>query len=218
MVQCAAVLFDCDGVLVDSDASIRRSFERWATPHGIDGAALYAASRGRRSIDSIRIEAPHLDSAFENTQFEQIELDDAPTVTAMPGALRLTSTPGLRWAVISSGTRVLVYARLAAAQIDAPPVIVAGDDLRFGKPHPEGYLRAAVLLGVAPEQCVVIEDADAGVRAGLAAGCHVLAVGPWATAIDDVRVTPVASLDDLVLATPDSVTPVRIVTGNDSAP
>ena len=200
LVQCGAVLFDCDGVLVDSDASIRRSFERWASPRGIDGVALYAASRGRRSIDSIRIEAPHLDSAFENTQFEQIELDDAPTVTAIRGARRLTTTPGLRWAVVSSGTRLLVNARLAAARIGAPAVIVAGDDLTHGKPHPEGYLRAAMQLGVAPADCVVIEDADAGVVAGLAAGCHVVAVGPWATTMHDARITRITSLDDLVLA------------------
>jgi sugar-phosphatase len=199
IVHCAAALFDCDGVLVDSDASIRRSWLQWATPHGIDGVALFEASRGRRSIDSIRAIAPHLDCAVEDARFEQIEFDDAQTVTAMPGAHRLCSTPGLQWAVVSSGARRLVRARLSAAGI-AAPYIVAGDELTFGKPHPEGYLRAAAHLGVAPRDCVVIEDADLGVRAGLDAGCHVLAVGPGATAIEHSRLTRLERLDDLVLA------------------
>ena len=95
-------------------------------------------------------------------------------------------------------------------------MIVAGDDLTYGKPHPEGYLLRGCAARCRTRTCVVIEDADA-VRAALAAGCHVLALGPTRPVLDDVRVTPIASLDDLVLATPAGATPVRI-TAADRAP
>ena len=209
-VICTAVLFDCDGVLVDSDASIRRSFVRWATPHGIDGSALFEASRGRRAIDSIRAAAPHLDVELEDKRFEQFELDDARTVTALPGAREICTTANMRWAVVTSGGRRLVSARLAAAGIAPPPVVIAGDELTFGKPHPEGYLLAAARLGVAPEHCVVVEDADAGIAAGLAARCHVIAVGRWATRRDDPRVTHVAGLESFTVATPAETIAVQV--------
>ena len=209
-VICAAALFDCDGVLVDSDASIRRSFVRWATPHGIDGNALFEASRGRRSVDSIGAAAPHLDYELEEKRFEELELDDAPTVSALPGAREICSMPDLRWAVVTSGVRRLASARLAAAAIEPPPVVVAGDDLTFGKPHPEGYLLAAERLGVAPECCVVVEDADAGIAAGLAAGCHVIAVGRWATRRDDPRITHVANLESFTISTPADTARVQL--------
>jgi sugar-phosphatase len=210
-VICAAALFDCDGVLVDSDASIRRSFVRWSAPHGIDGDELFEASRGRRSIDSIRAAAPHLDHALEDRRFEQLEVDDAHTVAALQGARELCTAANLRWAVVTSGARRLALARLAAAAIEPPSVVVTGDELTFGKPHPEGYLLAAARLGVAPRCCVVIEDADAGIAAGLAAGCHVIAVGPRATRRNDPRVTHVAGLDSFTISTPDASARVQVV-------
>lgn len=189
----AAALFDADGVLVDSAASIRRTVAHWANLHGIDPAVAAEAWHGRRAIDAILELVPDADGAVEDALHEDVEVADAVTVTAMPGALDLVSLPDLRWAVVTGGSNRLVRARLTAAGLPEPPVLVTGDMVSAGKPDPEGYLLAASLLGVAAEACVVVEDADAGVAAGLAAGCHVIGFGPLVT-VDHPRVT---RLDDL---------------------
>lgn len=190
VLPCTAVLFDCDGVLVDSESVIHRSWTRWALQLQVDPAAVTAAVHGRRSQDTVAqfIEAVGREQAL--ALIDAIEIDDAETVTAIPGAAELLATiPAAQWAIVTSGSLPLASARLAAAGIPTPNVMVTGQDVRQGKPHPEGYLAAARLLGVSPEACVVVEDAPAGIRAAREARVgYVLGVGSFDVGEDQPEV------------------------------
>jgi mannitol-1-/sugar-/sorbitol-6-phosphatase len=175
--RCAAILFDLDGVLVDSTASIDRQWRAWAREQGIDEQTVIAIAHGVRSIEVIRAVAPHLDAQVEARTLEGREAADRDGVIVMPGAIDLVrAIPEDRWAVVTSGTRLLASARLKFGGIPAPKVIVAADDVVNGKPHPEPYLKGAELLGVNPAECLVIEDAPAGIRAARAGGMQVIAL------------------------------------------
>ena len=172
--RCAAILFDLDGVLVDSTGSVDRQWRAWAREHEIDEQTVIAIAHGVRSIEVIRAVAPHLDAQVEARKLEALEAADRG-VFVMPGAIDLIRTiPEDRWAVVTSGTRHLASARLKLAGIQAPKVMVAADDVVNGKPHPEPYLKGAELLGVNPAECLVIEDAPAGIRSAHAAKMKVI--------------------------------------------
>ncbi len=172
-----AVLSDLDGVLVDSGAEIEGTWRRFAARHGLDAERVLAESHGRRSIDLIRLVAPHLDAEAEAARVEQEEIETARGLQALPGARELVeSVPADRFAIVTSGTRPLAEARLRAAGIPVPEVLVTAEQVERGKPDPSGYLRAAALLGVEPAHSLVLEDAPAGVEAGLAAGMTVIGV------------------------------------------
>jgi sugar-phosphatase len=174
--RCAAILFDLDGVLVDSTGSVDRQWRAWAREHGIDEQTVVAIAHGVRSIEVIRTVAPHLDAKVEARKLEAREASDRGIVV-MPGAIDLIRTiPEDKWAVVTSGTRYLASARLKLAGIPAPKVMVAADDVVNGKPHPEPYLKGAELLGVNPTECLVIEDAPAGIRSAHAGGMKVIAL------------------------------------------
>lgn len=180
MTECrvSAVLFDLDGTLVDSTAVVERLWGEWADRHSLDVRAILAISHGRRAHETMREVAPHLPDieaqAAERIRMEEEMLDG---VVALPGAERLLAQiPPERWAVVTACPPVLARNRLRAAGLPHPTVLVSGDDVANGKPHPEGYLRAAERLGVPPCECLVVEDAPAGVEAGLAAGMRVLAL------------------------------------------
>lgn len=179
VLRCAAVLFDCDGVLVDSDAVVHRSWTRWAVRLGLDPDVVTAAVHGRRAADTVAhfIEPEGRVAALQ--LIDRLEIEDAAEVTAIPGAVELLAAiPAGRWATVTSGSSPLVHARLAAAGLPVPEVLVTADDVSRGKPDPEGYLAAARLLGVPADRCLVVEDASAGMAAARAAGVrHVLAVG-----------------------------------------
>ena len=177
LVDARAVLSDLDGVLVDSAAMIERTWRGFAARHGLDADEVVAAGHGRRSIDLIRLVAPHLDAEFEAARVEREEIAQTPGLRLLPGARALVeSVPAERFAIVTSGSRALALARLGAAGLPVPDVLVTADEVDDGKPHPAGYLRAAELLGVDPAHSVVIEDAPAGVEAGRAAGMTVIAV------------------------------------------
>jgi sugar-phosphatase len=172
-----AVLSDLDGVLVDSSAAIEQTWRRFATRHGLDAERVVAASHGRRSVDLIRLVAPQLDAEAEAAKVECDEIDHAEGLRPLPGARALVeAVPADRFAIVTSGSRPLAVARLRAAGLPVPDVLVTADDVTDGKPDPAGYLRAAALLGVDPAHSLVLEDAPAGVDAGLAAGMTVVAV------------------------------------------
>jgi HAD superfamily hydrolase (TIGR01509 family) len=172
-----AVLSDLDGVLVDSAAAIERTWRDFAARHGLDADHVVAESHGRRSTDLIRLVAPHLDAECEAARLESEELERAGELTALPGARELVAAvPPGRFAIVTSGTRALAEARLRAAGIPVPDVLISAEQVANGKPDPAGYLRAAELLGVEPEHSLVLEDAPAGVEAGRAAGMTVVAV------------------------------------------
>lgn len=172
-----AVLSDLDGVLVDSSAAIERTWRAFATRHGLDPDEVVAVSHGRRTVDLIRLVAPHLDAELEARCVEREEISQTRGLMPLPGARELVeAVPAGRFAIVTSGTRALALARLRAAGLPVPEVLVTAEAVDDGKPHPAGYLRAAELLGVDPAHSVVIEDAPVGVEAGRAAGMTVIAV------------------------------------------
>jgi sugar-phosphatase len=173
--RCSAILFDLDGVLIDSTRSVERQWRAWAREKGIDEEKVMAIAHGVRSIEVIRAVAPHLDAAPEVQWLESHEAEDQSDVTVMPGAAELIrAIPAGRWCVVTSGTRYLATARLRLGGLPVPKVLVTADDVTNGKPHPEPYLKGAELLGFKPEECLVIEDAPAGIQAAHAAGMKVI--------------------------------------------
>jgi mannitol-1-/sugar-/sorbitol-6-phosphatase len=177
LVKCQAILFDMDGTLVDSTACVEAIWSRWAERHGLEPSYILAASHGRRTLDTLREVAPHLDLAQENMRLDTKELAFREGIEAVKGAAALLrSLPPHSWAVVTSAGRALAELRLGCAGLPIPEVLVCADDVAEGKPNPEGYLRAARLLRVAPEQCLVIEDTPVGLLAGRSAGMQVLAL------------------------------------------
>jgi mannitol-1-/sugar-/sorbitol-6-phosphatase len=173
--SCSAILFDLDGVLVDSTGAVDREWREWARRKGVDGDAVMAIAHGVRTIEVIRRVAPHLDADAEAWEIENEEASDQHGVRVMPGAVALVnSIPEGRWGVVTSGTRLLASARLRFCGLPVPKVLITADDVEHGKPHPEPYLKGADRLGFKPEDCLVIEDAPAGIRSARAAGMKVI--------------------------------------------
>jgi sugar-phosphatase len=165
-----AVAFDNDGVLVDSLASVDRAWRRWAAEVGVDADEVMADVHGRPSRDTVAAFVPPEAIPGAVRRIDEIELADADGVTALPGAAELlASIPAGRWAVVTSASRPLLRARLGAAGLPIPPIVVTADDVARGKPDPEGYLAAIRRLGVAPERAAVFEDSASGIAAALAA-------------------------------------------------
>ena len=170
-----AVLFDMDGTLIDSTPAVDRAWatweERWGVRLGVRASAL---GRPARDIVAERVPAADAEAAFRD--IERLEVADTEGIEVLPGVRDLlASLPADRWAVATSCSAPLAAARLAATAIE-PPVLVTASDTALGKPNPDPYLEAARRLGVAPEECLVVEDAVAGVTAGRAAGCATLGV------------------------------------------
>jgi sugar-phosphatase len=175
-INCRALLFDMDGVLIDSTPAVARVWKQWAAERGFEPAAVAAMAQGRPSITTIRELLPHADHQAENREMERREMEDLAGVTACPGAQQILSClPPALWALVTSSTRPLAQVRLRAAGLPLPEFLVTGSDVVHGKPHPEPFLKGAALLGFAPEQCIVVEDTPAGIQAGKASGARVLA-------------------------------------------
>jgi sugar-phosphatase len=173
----SAVLFDLDGVLVESRESTERVWLAWASRNGIGEDALRSAMHGVRSGDVVRALRPDLDAVAEAGDIERAQAEDVAGLAAIPGAvLALRALRGDRVAVVTSGTRALALARLGAVGIEPPPVVVFADDVVRGKPDPEGYLTAARRLGVDPVEALVVEDAPPGIEAAKAAGMAAVAL------------------------------------------
>ncbi|TCK24832.1 HAD-IA family hydrolase [Pseudonocardia endophytica] len=176
-----AVLFDMDGTLVESDAAVARAWSAWADEYGVAPEALSAVAHGVPADGTIRILRPDLDEAgVAAASVRQMELQytDLDEVVALPGAHELVAAldaAAVPWAIVTSADRELARRRLGVAGIEAP-VLVARDDVARGKPDPEGYRTAAAALGVAAQECLVVEDADAGLAAGRAAGARTAAL------------------------------------------
>ncbi len=172
--KCSAILFDLDGVLMDSTPSVSRQWSLWARENNIDPQKVELV-HGRPTIEGVRLVAPHLDVEAEAKKIEQREMDDTEGVVVMPDAAELLrSLPPERWGIVTSGTRRLAMSRLKAGNLPVPEVLISADDVVNGKPNPEPYLKGAALLKVKPEECLVIEDAPAGIDAAHAAGMRVV--------------------------------------------
>ncbi|MEU9187032.1 HAD-IA family hydrolase [Streptomyces sp. NPDC048484] len=179
-IPCEGLLFDNDGVLVDSDLGVDQAWSRWARARGLSAERVTATVHGRRSADTVALlvsDPGERPAAL--AEIDRLEIEAAATTTALPGSLDLlTSLPRGSWAVVTSGVTRLARARLAAAGLPLPPVLITADDVSHGKPAPDGYRAAAVRLGVDPARTVVLEDSAAGATAGEAAGAYVIGVGP----------------------------------------
>ena len=193
-----ALLFDMDGTLVDSTASVLRSWQTVAAEFAIP-EALYAVvpRHGRPSVEILADLLPRELIAPAAARLDELEQTDTADVTLLPGAAALlAAAPPGRWAVVTSAGRPLAGVRLAAAGIDAPRVVTI-DDVSRGKPDPEPFLLGAKLLGVPPENCLVFEDAPAGLAAARAAGAGTIAVTTTHTADQleaDLIVTDLTSI------------------------
>src|SRR5467141_620824 len=176
-IRCRGVLFDLDGVLVDSTPAVARVWAGWAREHGFNPDEVVKNAHGRPSITTIRELLPHADHAAEDREVERREIADVDGVIPLPGAMELLrALPIDRWAIVTSCTRPLAGVRIGAAGLPKPKHLVTATDVRRGKPDPEPYLKGAQTLGVPAAECLVIEDAPAGIRAGKAAGARVLAL------------------------------------------
>jgi sugar-phosphatase len=175
-ISCRALLFDLDGVLIDSTPAVTRVWSRWAIAHGFDPDEVVRRAHGRPSVATIRDYLPHADHEAENLKVESGEIQDLEGVVTLPGARELLSAlPPDRWTIVTSCTRPLAEVRLRAAGLPIPERLLTCDDVTNGKPDPEPYLKGASLLGVVATDCVVVEDVPAGIRAGKAAGARVIA-------------------------------------------
>jgi len=175
-IRCAALLFDMDGVLIDSTPAVARVWRNWALAHHFDPEQVVARAHGRPSITTVREYLPNADHEAENRIVERMEMEDLAGVVPFPGARELLgSLPPDRWTIVTSSTRPLAEVRLRAAGLAIPKTLVTSSDVVNGKPHPEPYLKAAGVLRVSANDCIVVEDIPAGVRAGKAAGARVIA-------------------------------------------
>jgi mannitol-1-/sugar-/sorbitol-6-phosphatase len=175
-LHAAALLFDLDGVLIDSTPAVARVWTRWAIEHGFDPAETVARAHGRPSLSTIRELLPNADHESENRVVERWEIEDLDAVVPLPGVLDLlASLPASRWTIVTSCTRALAEVRIRHAGLPVPTKFITSTDIVHGKPDPEPYLKAASLLGFPASECVVFEDAPAGIRSGKAARAKVIA-------------------------------------------
>jgi mannitol-1-/sugar-/sorbitol-6-phosphatase len=177
-IQCLGFLFDLDGVLVDSTPAVARCWSKWAVLHGFpDPDEIVRLAHGRPSIATMRELLTNSDYEAENRQMEKWEMEDVSDVVALPGAAELLrALPLDRWAIVTSCTRPLAEVRIRAGKLPWPQHLITSTDITHGKPDPEPYLKGAACLHLPAADCIVVEDAPAGIRSGKAAGASVLAL------------------------------------------
>lgn len=175
-IHCAALLFDLDGVLINSTPAVARVWRKWAVERGFNPDEVVERAHGRPSLTTVREYLPDADHHAENREVERREIQDLDGVVPLPGAIDLlASLPPDRWTIVTSCTRALAEVRIKAAGLPLPPRMITSTDIVNGKPNPEPFIKGAALLGVPAERCLVFEDVPAGVQAGKAAGAKVIA-------------------------------------------
>ena len=182
-VKYEAVLFDMDGTIVDSSLSVTRQWRIWAEANGLDVATVLKTMPGRRAVEAMRIVAPHLPQPGTVDKFLAREELDMEGVKAIPGAGAFIATLK-KWAVCTSANQSIARARIRAAGLPQPEVLISADMVTKGKPNPECFLKAAELLGVPPLRCLVFEDAHAGIEAAHAAGMRCIGLTTHHSAVE----------------------------------
>jgi len=186
-VKVKGILFDMDGVLVSSIGSVVRCWREWAEHYEIPNAEVFMVPHGMRAIEIVTSLRPDIDPQEGLRFIEDLEMNDVADLVVLPGVrVLLQSLPVERWAIVTSATKRLLLGRLQAAGLPVPERIISADMVERGKPDPEPYQRGAELLGLRPEDCLVVEDAPSGLGAGLAAGCRVLGVA-GTHSVDDLK-------------------------------
>lgn len=172
------VIFDMDGTLVDSRTAVERAWRKWARKHGVSAERILAVAHGRRTHEVVQLFAPEgMDIEREAGDLEGEESCGEEDIVAVPGAVELLRwIPEGDWAVVTSASRQLASRRLVAAGLPLPRVLICAEDVSMGKPHPQGYLLASDLLHARAADCLVFEDAPAGILAAKSAGCDVIAI------------------------------------------
>lgn len=200
-ISCRGILFDMDGVLVDSFEHVRQHWSRWALSHSLAPATVLDALPGRRGIDVVRMFMPSVDAEVETRRIISGQLSDLSGVRPCRGAREtLDALHGQRWAVVTSASRLVARARLRVADLPSPPVLVAAEDVVHGKPAPDGYLAAANALGLKPVDCIVVEDSVPGAISAWTAGMRVVAIRCASEIRDSIPVIlAVASLAEIEL-------------------
>ena len=195
----SAFLFDMDGTLLDSIPSANRAWSKWAARHGVDFQEMRKHMHGMRAIETIRRWGPaHLDVEAEYEALTIAEMNDVDDIIAISGAdAFLRALPADRWALVTSAPRELALKRIEAAGLMEPPLLVTADDVENGKPAPDCFLMAARILGVRPEDCLVWEDAPAGIAAAEAAGMACIVIGATHTDPIDTDKPVIAGYDAL---------------------
>jgi len=182
-IVASGVLFDMDGTLVDSTAVVEAAWTGFGQRHDIDPRTILAFSHGRQTIDTVRHFLPDLAEAEQHRIVDEMiaaEVDNVDGILEVPGAAAFVSRlvdAGVPVALVTSAPRDLAVNRMRAARVHVPEALVASEDVDHGKPHPDGYLRGAALLGVDPAECVAFEDAPAGLEAAIASGATTVVVG-----------------------------------------
>ena len=169
-----------DGTLVDSTPVVEQVWIEFAARYGLNAAEILRTSHGVQAIDTVRRFAPAgSDVTALAAELGAMERVRTEGILPLPGAAELLRfLPGNAVALVTSADRILADIRMAAAGLAMPATSVTADLITHGKPHPEGYLRAAELLGVEPAEALIFEDAPAGIAAGLTAGIRTVGVGP----------------------------------------
>ena len=201
-----AFLFDMDGTILTSIAAAERVWAAWARGHGIDLASFLPTLHGMRAVETItRLGLTNIDIQAEAEALTQAEIDDVEGIESIAGAAAfLASLPPDRWAVVTSAPRRLAERRLSAACLPMPPLMVAGDDVSRGKPAPDCFLLAAERLGRHPAECLVFEDAPAGIQAAEAAGMSVMVITAMHAHAQGTPHPTLARYDELALLAGDT--------------
>jgi mannitol-1-/sugar-/sorbitol-6-phosphatase len=199
MLRCRAILFDLDGVLVDSAERVEKTWREWAARHHLDAELVIAAAHGRRTVETVALVAPDLSADAELRALETSEATNSDGIYEIAGARDLLQQlPPERWAVVTSGIRAVAEFRIRHTGLPMPAIMICAEEISRGKPDPEGYLAAAEQLGVSPGDCVVIEDAPPGIEAAKAAGMRAIAIAttypPERLEAADLIVTHLADL------------------------
>jgi sugar-phosphatase len=176
-LRCRAILFDLDGVLVDSAERVEKTWRKWAARHQLDAELVIAAAHGRRTVETVALVAPELSADDELRALETSEATNPDGIYEIAGARGLLQllAPN-RWAIVTSGIRAVAEFRIRHTGLPMPAVMICAEEISRGKPDPEGYLAAAGRLGFSPSDCVVIEDAPPGIEAAKAAGMRAIAI------------------------------------------